>query len=139
LIIGIPMAALAALVIAPSISSVHCTVVNSTSYSNVTCTGLAPLAGSLPLVWALYIVVAVVYFAGLWTAQGQTLGQKLCGLHVVDVATGGRISGGRAVGRYVGFVVSSWVLAIGLIWAAFDPRKQGWHDKMASTYVVRRI
>ncbi|HEY8179778.1 MAG TPA: RDD family protein, partial [Candidatus Limnocylindria bacterium] len=24
-----------------------------------------------------------------------------------------------------------------LIWAAFDPRKQGWHDKMAQTVVIR--
>jgi uncharacterized RDD family membrane protein YckC len=40
--------------------------------------------------------------------------------------------------RYVGFVISIIPLAIGLIWAGFDPRKQGWHDKIAGTYVVRR-
>jgi uncharacterized RDD family membrane protein YckC len=28
-------------------------------------------------------------------------------------------------------------LPIGFIWAAFDPNKQGWHDKIASTYVIR--
>ena len=25
----------------------------------------------------------------------------------------------------------------GVIWAAFDPNKQGWHDKIAGTYVVK--
>jgi uncharacterized RDD family membrane protein YckC len=25
----------------------------------------------------------------------------------------------------------------GVIWAAFDARKQGWHDKIAGTYVVK--
>jgi uncharacterized RDD family membrane protein YckC len=34
-------------------------------------------------------------------------------------------------------VVSVIPLFLGLIWAGFDPRKQGWHDKIASTYVVR--
>ena len=34
----------------------------------------------------------------------------------------------RADGRRVRFV--------GVIWVAFDPRKQGWHDKMAHTLVV---
>ena len=46
---------------------------------------------------------------------------------------------GRAIGRFVGYLISSFVLSIGLIWAAFDPRKQGWHDKMASTFVVRKV
>ena len=29
-------------------------------------------------------------------------------------------------------------MALGLLWVAFDPRKQGWHDKLAHTVVVRR-
>jgi len=33
-------------------------------------------------------------------------------------------------------VVSSFCCYIGLIWAAFDGRKQGWHDKIAGTVVV---
>jgi uncharacterized RDD family membrane protein YckC len=34
-------------------------------------------------------------------------------------------------------VISIIPFALGLIWAAFDIRKQGWHDKIAGTYVVR--
>jgi uncharacterized RDD family membrane protein YckC len=44
---------------------------------------------------------------------------------------------GRAALRYVGYVISTLVCYIGLIWAAFDSRKQGWHDKIASTVVVQ--
>jgi uncharacterized RDD family membrane protein YckC len=36
-------------------------------------------------------------------------------------------------------VISGVALDIGFIWVAFDPRKQGWHDKIASTFVVRKI
>jgi len=69
---------------------------------------------------------------------GGTFGQRLLGLHVVDAATGQNIGIGRALGRFVGYVISTIALDIGLIWAAFDPRKQGWHDKIASTFVVRK-
>lgn len=43
----------------------------------------------------------------------------------------------QALIRYVGLFVSFLVLAIGVIWVAFDANKQGWHDKIAGTYVVR--
>ena len=68
-----------------------------------------------------------------------TLGQRMLGLHVVDAATGQNIGIGRAIGRFIGYVISALALDIGLIWVAFDPRKQGWHDKIASTFVVRKV
>ncbi|MGR3985112.1 MAG: RDD family protein, partial [Gammaproteobacteria bacterium] len=27
---------------------------------------------------------------------------------------------------------------LGLLWVAFDKRKQGWHDKLAGTVVIKR-
>ena len=63
----------------------------------------------------------------------------MLGLHVVDAATGRNIGFGRAIGRFVGYVISGIALDIGFIWVAFDPQKQGWHDKIASTFVVRKI
>ena len=39
--------------------------------------------------------------------------------------------------RYVGFILSCIVIFIGVIWVAFDANKQGWHDKIAGTYVVK--
>ncbi|MGZ8994756.1 MAG: RDD family protein, partial [Burkholderiaceae bacterium] len=44
---------------------------------------------------------------------------------------------GQSIGRYFGYYVSTIPLLIGLIWVAFDSRKQGWHDKLAGTVVVR--
>ncbi|MBV9525624.1 MAG: RDD family protein, partial [Candidatus Dormibacteraeota bacterium] len=98
-----------------------------------------PVFGAFGLFWIVGLVVPAVYDVVLWSWLGQTVGQKALGLHVVDANTGTRISVGRAIARYIGVLVSSWVLLIGLIWAAFDPRKQGWHDKIASTFVVRPL
>jgi uncharacterized RDD family membrane protein YckC len=52
---------------------------------------------------------------------------------------GSRISFARGCLRYLGTLVSIYVLYIGLIWAAFDARKQGWHDKIAGTVAIRRV
>jgi uncharacterized RDD family membrane protein YckC len=39
--------------------------------------------------------------------------------------------------RYVGLLLGFLCLFIGVIWVAFDANKQGWHDKIANTYVVK--
>jgi uncharacterized RDD family membrane protein YckC len=83
--------------------------------------------------------VSALYSILLWSTIGGTLGQRALGLHVVDAATGKHLGIGRAIARYLGFLISAICLDIGLIWAAFDSRKQGWHDKMASTFVVRKV
>jgi uncharacterized RDD family membrane protein YckC len=56
----------------------------------------------------------------------------------VDAKTGGKPSTGQFIGRYLCYYLSSLLLGLGFIWVAFDSRKQGWHDKLAGTLVVRR-
>lgn len=85
------------------------------------------------------VAVEIAYFVTLWSKFGGTLGQRMLGLHVVDAATGRNIGVGRAIGRFVGYAISGIPLDISFIWVAFDARKQGWHNKIASTFVVRKI
>ena len=44
----------------------------------------------------------------------------------------------QLIGRYLGYYVSTIPLMLGFLWVAFDARKQGWHDKMANTVVIRK-
>jgi uncharacterized RDD family membrane protein YckC len=88
--------------------------------------------------WLGFLVLGV-YWVLTWSLMGASLGQKALGMRVVNALNGERIDIGKAVLRFVGFVVSSLPLGLGLIWAGFDPRKQGWHDKIAGTYVVRPV
>ena len=74
----------------------------------------------------------------LWHKLRATPGKMLIGAEVVDADTGEAITVGQSVIRYLGYFVSSLPLGLGLVWVAFDPRKQGWHDKMANTVVVRK-
>ncbi len=76
------------------------------------------------------------YFAIMESSESQaTLGKKILGLKVTD-EFGQRISFGRATGRYFSKFISSLILGIGFIMAAFLNRKQALHDKIASTLVV---
>ena len=60
-------------------------------------------------------------------------------LKVLDERTGENVTVGQGIIRYIGYFPAILVLFIGLIWVAFDPKKQGWHDKMAKTVVVREL
>ena len=88
------------------------------------------------LIQLIAFVVTVGYFVYFW-GRGSTLGMRLFRLRVADATTGAPIGYGRAALRYIGFIVSGIVCYIGLIWAAFDGRKQGWHDKIASSVVLQ--
>jgi uncharacterized RDD family membrane protein YckC len=85
----------------------------------------------------LTFIIDIAYFVGLWTYwNGQTLGKKAMGIKVVRT-DGAPVNLTTAIIRYVGYIVSTIVIFLGYIWVAFDPNKQGWHDKIASTYVVK--
>jgi len=79
-----------------------------------------------------------VYFTYFWSAagKGQTLGSRALNIRVVKT-DGSYLDYFGAFLRYIGFIISCVVFFIGVIWAAFDGQKQGWHDKIASTYVVK--
>ena len=81
-------------------------------------------------------VVGIAYYIYFWSSTGQTLGKKVMGLKIVTT-DGGKLSMGGAFIRLVGYVISSVVLELGFIWILFDKDKQGWHDKIAKTYVVK--
>lgn len=90
-----------------------------------------------PLGSIVSFVIYLAYFAGLESSSWQaTVGKKALGLTVVD-AGGNRISPLRAVGRFFARLLSAAILLIGFIMVAFTEKKQGLHDKLASTLVVK--
>ena len=79
--------------------------------------------------------IAIVVF---WISRQATPGKMAISARIVDAKTGGPPTSAQLVGRYLGYYVSMLPLFLGMIWVAFDPRKQGWHDKLAGTVVVRQ-
>lgn len=82
-------------------------------------------------------LLTVLYYTIMTARSGATVGKKVFGIKVVR-ADGGPISFGQSLLRHtIGYLASAVVFALGFIWIGFDPHKQGWHDKIARTYVVR--
>ena len=82
------------------------------------------------------IVITAGYYAWFHSSTNRaTLGKMAIGIKVVR-SDGEAISFLRGVGRYFGFLLSSLILGIGLLMAAFTERKQALHDMLCDTLVV---
>jgi uncharacterized RDD family membrane protein YckC len=75
------------------------------------------------------------YFIIPTVIWGRTPGKWVAGIVVVD--SEGQTPGPAAIPReMIGKFVSYLAAGIGIFWLMLDPKRQGWHDKIAGTYVV---
>jgi uncharacterized RDD family membrane protein YckC len=91
--------------------------------------------GSIGTILTLLIGLAyAMYFEG---GKGATPGKMVMKLKVIG--TDGRMPIGyeTAIIRFIGKFISTVVLLLGHIWILIDKDKQGWHDKIANTFVVK--
>ena len=80
-------------------------------------------------------VAGALYETLLIGAYGATVGKTVCKIRVVT-ADGGRVSYGRAAGRYFAKILSAFTLLIGYIIAAFDDERRTLHDRICDTRVI---
>ena len=93
------------------------------------------IKGTLDLLLSyIFPAVAVVVF---WISKQATPGKMVMSAKIADAKTGNTPTTGQFVARYLAYFISGIPLFLGFIWVAFDDRKQGWHDKIAGTVVVR--
>jgi uncharacterized RDD family membrane protein YckC len=84
-----------------------------------------------------YLLPAIATIV-LWRTWQATPGKLAISARIVDADTGLKPSVGQCIGRYLACILATIPLFLGIVWVAFDPRKQGWHDKLANTVVVRK-
>jgi len=78
-----------------------------------------------------------LYSILLWVNwNGQTVGKRVMGIKVVK-ENGKALDYREAVLRYLGYIISAIPLGLGFFWVLIDEKKQGWHDKLAKTKVVK--
>jgi uncharacterized RDD family membrane protein YckC len=82
----------------------------------------------------LAVMVPISYNIACWMLAGQTAGKWVMGLRVVRT-DGQRVRFWAAVRRQIGYWISG-ILFLGYVWILFDNRRQGFHDKLAGTFVV---
>jgi uncharacterized RDD family membrane protein YckC len=85
---------------------------------------------------SVWIVALAGYGALMWKIKGTTIGGIVCGLKVVR-RDGTDLNWDTAIVRALGCFLSMVVCGLGFLWIVFDEDRQGWHDKIAGTLVVR--
>ena len=102
-------------------------------YFDAEVTGMIAGPADALISWVLPAVAVILF----WVYRQATPGKMLLSLRIQDANSGGRLSWGQSIGRYLAYFVATLPLCLGLIWVAFDKKKQGWHDKLAHTVVVK--
>ena len=100
---------------------------------------LAGVASNLPGAMGrppVVFLVALAYFAGMWAWKATTVGGIVLGLKVVRLDNQ-PVTFLVALVRGLASAFSAAVFFLGFLWIAWDPEKQGWHDRIAGTVVVR--
>ncbi len=100
--------------------------------------GVSDQDGLQVMSFILRCVVGWIYYAAMESSPLQgTLGKLALGIKVSDLV-GARVSFGRASGRWFSKWVSTLIIGIGWLMAAFTPKRQALHDMMAGTLVLKR-
>ncbi|WP_274019559.1 RDD family protein [Vibrio parahaemolyticus] len=86
----------------------------------------------LILSW-IFPLVAII---GFWLYRQATPGKMAISAKIVDAKTGDKPTLQQYIVRYLGYILATIPLGLGIFWVAWDKRKQGWHNKLANTVVI---
>lgn len=104
------------------------------SVLNYVSAGVGGTVGSIILFLGLLVSVAYyTYFFG----NGQTPGMMAMNIKLIGTDGAYPIGYGKGLLRWIGMIISAVVILLGYVWILIDKKNQGWHDKIAGTYVVK--
>ncbi|MDG1890773.1 MAG: RDD family protein [Verrucomicrobiota bacterium] len=83
--------------------------------------------------WVFPLVATILF----WVYKSATPGKMALKVKIVDARTGHPPTNQQFIIRYIGYYISLLPVGLGFLWIAWDSRKQGWHDKVAGTVVIR--
>ena len=121
-------------------------------------TGAAVIGGLIIL--AINVLLGAIYFIYTWTTMKASPGQRMLGLMTVNESDGSALTQNQAITRYlvmfapgyiaalasnvIGGIIGLILSLVGLGWTIYliyttanDPKRQGYHDKMAKSVVVK--
>jgi len=139
LILGIPIGILYGIAAALFFGTAQ---MGTNSAGGTTITGVNGGATAISVILYIIVVVVAFLYEPLMTARkgprnGQTIGRRIVGIRIVNAANGGPITTGQAWGRFLFRIVSGLPFYLGYLWMLWDSKQQTWHDKVASTLVVK--
>jgi len=99
-------------------------------------TGRREVGANVVLLLVIILLLGYIVWELILFARGTTPGKKLLGMRVIkdDGTSAGFFT--MLIREWIGKLISGLFLGLGFLWILFDRDKQGWHDKLMSTYVV---
>ena len=97
------------------------------------------IAAGTEALGSLLVLVGIVAFIVLYckkVAAGQSWGQKIAGVRVIDINSRTNLTPGRVFLRQLSKIISGFLCYLGFFWMLWDPKQQTWHDKIVGTAVV---
>jgi uncharacterized RDD family membrane protein YckC len=91
---------------------------------------LIAIGSLIALLWG------IGYFVFFWSTTGQTPGNRLLGIRVIDARTLAPPRPRRALRRFFWLILAALPVCLGILWILVDDRRRGWHDKLARTVVA---
>jgi len=83
-----------------------------------------------------YIAPGIIVIL-FWLYKSATPGKIILKMKIVDAKTLQQPKIGQLLVRYLGYYLSIIPLFLGFFWVGIDKRKQGFHDKLACTLVIK--
>lgn len=93
------------------------------------------LSNLTPLLFQTFIISVVIIV--FWFYRSATPGKMILSMKIVDAKTLQKPSNLQLIARYFGYLLSVLPLCLGFMWIYFDKKKQGFHDKIAGTVVIK--
>ncbi len=98
---------------------------------------LDPVASYSATQFAFEYLIPLIVVMIFWMKMSATPGKMILGIKIVDAETHEKVSGARLFVRYFAYFISMIPLCLGFFWVAWDKKKQGWHDKIAKTVLIK--
>ena len=99
--------------------------------------GAAGLVLGVGFITFLVVIGYAVIYLWMVATKGQSPGKMAVKIKIVRMDGSSLGFGGVLLREIIGKFVSGLVIYLGYIWILFDDKRQGWHDKIAGTYVVK--
>ena len=142
---GVLLVGVALLIMVPlGIGAFHSGATHTVTNANGTTTTTSPgVVGAFYVSLLVYAVIGIVYEVGMIAIRGRTIGKQVAGIRVVRADNAGIPGWGPSFLRWLvptaAGVFCGLLTLLVYISPFFDNthRNQGWHDKAASTFVIR--
>ncbi|MGA1864626.1 MAG: RDD family protein [bacterium] len=87
----------------------------------------------------LFLLILFIFYHALFLGKFKTTpGKRFFGLSIIPSKTSASFGYSETFLRTLSYFISGFPFGTGFLWIAFDTNKQGWHDKIAKTSVIKK-